>query len=510
MSMSYTTLGLHTHRDFHESLSLMNLVSLPTLFCDSHNALEVLLAKKEGKLPHLSTMVVKGRLSSEEKKLSKSLLTVRKLKLVKNSEVCVNYPESSSVYTLGVTDGTTGEPKVFQVTHRNLMASIVGAYTNGFDISHNDTYFSYTPLSVQVERTAIYTLSKFGAKIAMGSGEISNIPKELQDIKPTIMMSIPVMLEKIYASLNTEFGKLTGFNRVLFSKALTAKLKKYEKTGGLIHKVYDKIVFKKARESLGGRLRLIIFGESHIGPDIVKMLRIYLSCAILEGYGLAEACSFNLSSVAGDSTDGHQGGPLGALQVRLWLRPDLQELHQGTVGELCVRGDCVCTRYCGGSEICDAEGWVRTGDVFTIMSRGNALKFIDRLENIVNIAGNLVAIGRTQAIYRLSKFVEQVMIVKNGNEELAAVVVPDEKFLISICNSNYTSYAELLRNKKLKEMIEEDLNEIAMRLQLPQWLLLKNIHIEVNPWKSDAFLTARHKKKRFILEKRYLMVINNK
>ena len=465
MSLTYTTVGLHDHRDFSESLWIMNKIKLSTLCCTSENVLKVLLSKKEGNLPDLTTIIVIGRLSNEEKQLGENLVTMKYLKLAKNIEVCVNFPESDSVYSLGITSGTTGEPKIVMITHRNLMASVIGAAANGYDFSQNDIYFSYIPLSVAVERSAVYTLSKFGTKIGMSSGEITNISKEMQILKPTIILSVPDMLEDIYSLINLEFGKKIGLQRMLLNKAIKSKKKNYEKDGSVIHKIYNSFIFKKVRERLGGKLRLIIVGVSHISPDVVKMLRIYLSCAVIEGYGTVESNTMNFCSMYGDNTDGHQGSPMRTIEAKLMLVPELAGFYEGPVGELFLRGECVCSQYADGSDVVDNQGWLKTGDIFTVLPSNQAFSFIDRKENLIEIQGNIIAIGKIEAIYRISNFISQIFISKNIHEELIAFVVPNEKFVIEICDNNYAKYSEMLQSETLLQMIRSNFEDIAEKFK---------------------------------------------
>ncbi|OMJ74456.1 hypothetical protein SteCoe_26608 [Stentor coeruleus] len=503
MSLSYTIVPLHEHRGLDESVSIMNIVKISVLCCDAGKLSSIFKLKKEGKLPDLETIIVMGHPNEEDIIAGEQISTMYYLKNAKPAEICISYPESDSIYSLSTTSGTTGPSQIIQVTHKNLMSAIIGTANNGYDITIEDAYFSYFPLSIPMERTLLYTSSKFGTRVGLSSGNISLFLNEIQYIKPSIIVAVPLFLEEIYSNIILEFNKLTGFKRKLLNRAIAKKQKNYEKDGTLIHSIYDSLIFKKARENLGGKIRIIITGISYIREEVVKMLKIFLSCPILQGYGIVEANTCNLASSIGDRTDGHVGGPMCSLEARLKIIPEYSHLYEGPVGELFLRGEILSHSTWNGREILDDEGWFATGDIFTFQPSNNSFVFIERKGNMLRVGDDYIPACYIEAIYRTSNFVSQIFIYVSDEGKLVGVVVPHEGFLISISDNDHNKYIELLYSDKIKNMVVEDLNAVARKFKLPLSMVLSKVYIETVPWTNDEVLTVTLKLKRWVLIKKY-------
>lgn len=507
MSLSYTTVPLHEHRGLDESVSIMNTVKLSALCCGAEKLSSVFTLKIEGKLPDLETVIVIGHPSEEDISTGEQLLTMYYIKNAKPAETNISYPESDSIYSLSTTSGTTGPPQIIQVSHKNLMSAIIGTANNGYDITIEDAYFSYFPLSIPMERTILYTSSKFGTRVGISSGNFSSFFNEIQYIKPSLMVAIPLFLEEIYSNISLEFNKLTGFKRKLLNRAIFTKLKNYEKDGTLIHSIYDQLIFKKIKDNLGGKVKFIVTGVSYIREEVLKMLKIFLSCPIVQGYGIVEANTCNLASSIGDRTDGHVGGPMCSLEARLKIIPEFSHLYDGPVGELFLRGEILSHTTWDGREILDNEGWFATGDIFTLKPNNNSFVFIERKGNIIKVGDEYVPACYIEAIYRTSNFVSQILVWATDDGKLVGAAVPHEEFLLSISDNDHNKYTELLYSDKIKTMVVEDLYAVWKKFQLPLWMNLAKVYIETVPWKSDEVLTVTLKLKRRTLIKKYKELI---
>lgn len=507
MSLSITTIGLHEHRSIEESAEIMGIVKLSALICSSERFATIAEAKKEGLLPDLENLLVLGAIPEEFQSIKVHNFNVNSVKLIKNVEVCVKLPESDSVYTLAFTSGVTGPLKIVQVTHRNLMAAVIGTANNGYAWNAGDSYFSYIPMSIPMERSCLYAVTKTGMRIIVSSGCIEKIPEEMRLAKPTLMMTIPEMLENICKTVSQEFNKLTGLKRKLALKAIKSKEKAIETKGSFSHKVYDSLVFKKLRASFGGKLRQFVTGVYCMTPGVSKSIKIFFSCDCIEGYGIAEANTCNIASMTGDPSCGHQGGPMSSLEAKLRLIPELVSYYPGPVGELCLRGELVCNFFLDGSEVCDNNGWCRTGDIFTIIPEKNAFQFVARIGNLLQIDGNIIAISKLEAIYRASYFVSQIFIDVAGSGKILGFVVLNEKYVMGLFHNQEEIYRREIKSDEFRKKLFEDLDILSNKFGVPQSLRIKQVFIEENSWKADELVTFTFKLRRMNLAKMYREVL---
>lgn len=508
MSLSISTIGLHEHRGIEENAGIMGIVKLNTLFCSLEKLMLIIESKKAGLLPDLEQVFVFGNIPVEAQSIKLNNFKVSEIKLQKNVEVCVKFPESDSVYTLAVSSGVTGPFKIVQVTHRNLMAAVIGTANNGYDWTAQDSYFSYIPMSIPMERSCIYAVSKTGMKIIISSGCLEKLLNEMQIAKPTLMLTIPEMLEDIYKNVLQEFSKLTGLKKKIASKALKSKMKALQSKGKFKDSLYDTLVFKKLRNSFGGKLRQFVTGVYCITAELSMHIKIFFSCDLIEGYGIIEANTCNIASMIGDPSCGHCGGPMSSLEAKLRLIPELTSHFPGPVGELCLRGELVCNYFLDGREVCDSSGWCRTGDIFTIIPEKNAFQFVARIETLFIIDGNVISISKLEAIYRMSFYVAQIYIDKTRSGKIIGFVVPNEKYVLTLFKNQMEKYKEGVRSEEFRIRLFNDLESIADKFGVPIGSRVKDVFVEENAWRSDELISFTFKLNRVNLAKVYREILD--
>lgn len=144
------------------------------------------------------------------------------------------------------TSGTTGNAKAAILTHRNLIAAAaeckrVTEYTS------NDTYFSFLPLTHVLERSVVWTVYSSGAKISFYSGVMQNLVEDIPKVKPTAIVGVPRIYNRIYTGIRAKFDKLPPFQRFLVDLALRTKLKNLSRYGKRTHEFWDRLIFEKIR-----------------------------------------------------------------------------------------------------------------------------------------------------------------------------------------------------------------------------------------------------------------------
>lgn len=411
--------------------------------------------------------------------------------------------DSNDPYCISITSGTTGPVKFSIISHLNLMSNLCSGLYLSSSISTEDSYLSYLNYSLLGEKVFIFMISASGGKVGIARDPV-DFKKDIRYLKPTFMITVPRMLEFMYKNIKNSVDNLTGVSKSLYTKAYSSKLKSYEKTGNLKHKVWDAIVFKKAKKLMGGNLKVLVVGSGMCNKDTIKYLRVVLGCYILEGYGLVEGTSMSLCTVPSDTNTGHVGGPLMNLEIRLKYTGHILEDYNNYYGELCIRGQSVSTRYYLDSEsTLDSSGWLHTGDVFALVPETGALKFIDRLEYLAkSLTGKSICLQKLELIYRQCSFVAQILIVPDQRiEGIIAIVVPDKAFVESKWKEN--DFDRIFKSSDFLAGLLREFLVLERIYKLKPFEKILKVHIESEPWVSAELITPTLKPKRNKILKKY-------
>jgi len=322
------------------------------------------------------------------------------------------------------TSGTTGEPKGTMLTHGNILSNVRGAVER-FGISEKDTLVSFLPLCHMFERTCgYYTMLFAGAAIAYAES-LDSIRADIQAVKPTLLIVVPRVLEKVYNAVVEKV--MTG--SALGRRLMLATLRTYSKTArlrakgrpwgfwlGLRHWLLGQLVVRKLKALGGGRVRLIVSGGAPLDRRLARIVR-NLEFDLLEGYGLTETSPVVCSAMPGDNKVGTVGQPLPGVEIRI-----------GEADEVLVRGPNVMKGYLNKpeetSKAIDKDGWFHTGDQGRFDSSGNLIITGRIKELIVTAYGkNIPPVPVEQAI-ACSEYVEQAMVIGDRRPFLSALIVP--------------------------------------------------------------------------------------
>lgn len=235
--------------------------------------------------------------------------------------------------------------------------------------------------------------------------------------------------------MNQRIGELTGLKAKLAKKAIKSKLEKLEKTGDPTSTFYDKIVFKKFRAAMGGRVRFMLTGSAPISKEVLNFLKIAIGVPIFEGYGQTETTACSCLTDSEDGTAGHVGGVMPYCELKLVDVPEMDCYSTDTPyprGEICFRGNSTFVGYFREpektAETLDKDGWVHTGDVGCLLSNG-ALKIIDRKKNIFKLSqGEYIAPEKLENAYTEIDFVKQIFVYGDSLQSvLVGIIIPDEE-----------------------------------------------------------------------------------
>ena len=406
--------------------------------------------------------------------------------------------KSDDILTLIYTSGTTGTPKGVMMTHNNLMSNYKACIPL-MPVDNTHRALSFLPLCHIYERMMSYLYMAVGVSVYYAES-MDTIGENLKEVKPHMFTTVPRLLEKVYDRIVARGAEQKGIKKMLFFWALDLGLK-YNIQGGngffydLQLSLANKLIFSKWREGLGGNVKAIVSGSAPLQP---RLARVFWSAQIpvMEGYGLTETSpviSVNRCQAA-ENRIGTVGPLISGVEVK--IAPD---------GEILTRGPHIMKGYYKRpdltKEAIDAEGWFHTGDIGEF-TEGIFLKITDRKKEMFKTSGGkYVAPQLIENKFKESKFIEQIMVVGDGQKFPGALIVPAFDVLRKWCelkNIHYTDDAEMVKNKIIIERIQKEVDELNEHFA--QYEKIKKFVLMPRLWSiNDGELTPTLKVKRKII-----------
>eukprot|EP01138_Halocafeteria_seosinensis_P003925 gb/GECG01004013.1/.p1 GENE.gb/GECG01004013.1/~~gb/GECG01004013.1/.p1 ORF type:complete len:716 (+),score=77.44 gb/GECG01004013.1/:1-2148(+) len=425
-----------------------------------------------------------------------------------------NPPNSNDLATVCYTSGTTGNPKGVMLTHGNFCAALAGATAAGVEIYPSDIHLSYLPLAHVFERLVQLLLVYNASAIGFFQGDVNKLVEDLQELRPTIFPSVPRLYNRIYDKVIQGVVAAGGTKKALFDYAFAAKKSYLVSSSATTHAIWDRLVFKKIRDMLGGRIRLLVTGSAPMSAEVKYFLQIAFCCPIIEGYGLTETVGIGTTTPPAERSPGQVGAPAPCDEVKLVDIPDMGYTHTDTPcprGELCVRGPNVFVGYYKNaaetSGSIDRDGWFHTGDV-ALMNKNGTVSIIDRKKNIFKLSqGEYVAPEKIENVYTRSSLVAQAFVYGDSLQPfLVGVVVPDPEVAEEWAKSNNmpTDVNELCRSEAFRSAVMDTMNQEADASALKGFERVKDVVLEPEMFSvENGMLTPTFKLKRHQLKEKY-------
>jgi long-chain acyl-CoA synthetase len=364
------------------------------------------------------------------------------------------------VATLIYTSGTTGNPKGVMLTHQNLVSNVLASQER-LPVGEDQRGLSFLPLCHVFERMIDYLYIYKSVSIYYAES-IDAIGENLLEVQPHIFGTVPRLLEKVYDKIIAKGTALKGFKKFLFFWALDLGLA-YDPlvSGGFVYnlklKIANQLIFSKWREALGGNVMALASGGAALQPRLARVFNA-AGIPVLEGYGLTETSPVIAvnSRLPEGTMIGTVGKPLSNLEVKI-----------AEDGEILVKGPSVMKGYYKQpeltKEVLTADGYFHTGDIGEMID-GKYLKITDRKKEIFKTSGGkYIAPQVMENKFKESRFIEQVMVIGEGQKMPAAFVQPNFLVLKAWCVQQripYTTDAEMITNGSVVARFKKEIEHL--------------------------------------------------
>ena len=396
-----------------------------------------------------------------------------------------NNVTTQDLATIIYTSGTTGKPKGVMLSHQNIVSNVLNsAQRIPFEPGKN-TALSFLPICHIFERMILYLYQYYGVSVYFGES-IEKISDNIKEVRPNVITAVPRLLEKVYDKIYAKGAELTGIKKALFFWAINLGLR-YEPYGAngfwyeLQLKIARKLIFSKWKEGLGGNLDLMASGSAALQP---RLTRVFAAAEIpvMEGYGLTETSP--VISVNDMRNKGFKIGTVGKLinGVEVKIAED---------GEILCKGPNVMIGYYKDEEKTKealANGYFHTGDIGNIDAEG-FLKITDRKKEMFKTSGGkYIAPQLIENTMIQSRFIEQIMVIGDGEKMPAAFIQPSFEFIkeweklhgIEVGKTNQ----EIISNPKVIARIQEEVDHLNAKFG--NWEKIKRFELTPDVWSIDG------------------------
>jgi long-chain acyl-CoA synthetase len=509
---------------------IVQQTKIKVIIVDSIDKIKKLLDSAD-QMPSLSHIIFTGK----DRKVYESLESTAKShnieihlfeELRKLGESCLIddvLPKAQDLFVICYTSGTTGTPKGVLINHGNIVANI-SAFIKCMDTFDADIctsqniIISYLPLSHMLEQVCHWCVLMFGGAVGYYSGDIAKLTDDLKALKPTIFPAVPRLLNRFNDLIQSKVSAAGFISKLIFRIAVHQKRNLLKERVITNKSIWDKLVFNKIQQEMGGNVRLMITGSAPISAEVLEICRIALGAIICEGYGQTENTAMATLTWPGDPDGGHCGGPAVCATIKLGDVPELEYYASQGKGEVLVKGPSVTSGYYNDpektAELFDENGFLKTGDIGQLLPNGT-IKIIDRRKHIFKLAqGEYVAPEKIENIYVRSQYVQQVFVDGDSLERFLVAIVVPEVYPVKKWYKQETGkdidFEEIIKDPITTKYILSDLQRMGKENKLNSIEQVQAIYLESQPFSvENGLLTPTLKSKRPQLRLKYKETIQN-
>ncbi|HUH28086.1 long-chain fatty acid--CoA ligase [Gelidibacter sp.] len=409
--------------------------------------------------------------------------------------------------TLIYTSGTTGKPKGVMLSHNNLVSNVLDSQKRVPFENGKSKALSFLPVCHVFERMILYLYQYCGVEIYFAES-IEKMSENLQEVKPNVMTAVPRLYEKVYDKIVAKGGELTGIKKKLFFWAIDLGLK-YEPYGAngwwyeLQLKLARKLIFSKWKEGLGGNLDMMVSGSAALQPRLTRTFAA-AEMPIMEGYGLTETSP--VISVNDMRNKGFKVGTVGKII-------DNVDVKIAEDGEILVKGPNIMLGYYNEPEQTKSVmsgDYFHTGDIGEIDEDG-FLKITDRKKEMFKTSGGkYVAPALLENELKQSRFIEQIMIIGEGEKMPAALIQPNFEFIKEWIKKKdkdvQLDNQSIIKSEVVLARIQKEIDKA--NVHFGKWEQIKKFELTPDIWSIEGGqLTPTMKMKRKIIKEMYKELI---
>ncbi len=409
--------------------------------------------------------------------------------------------DPNALATIVYTSGTTGRPKGVMLSHRNILSN-AEACLKVVPVTSTDVLLSFLPLSHMFERTCGYYLTVMCGATTVYARSVQQLGEDLQSIRPTMLISVPRIYERIYAAIRSKLDDGPPSRKKLFEFAVNTGWARFEHTQGrggwkpafLLWPLLNAVVARKIMARLGGRLKAALAGGAALSPDVSRVF-IGLGLPVIQGYGLTETSPVACANSPDDNVPASVGKAVPGVELKI-----------GDQAALMIKGPNVMLGYLNNEEatraLIDADGWLNTGDTARIDAGGHVF-ITGRLKEIIVMSNGekIPPVDIEAAIMRDTLF-EQVMLIGEGKPYLSvlATLNPAQWKKLAAAQGIEPESAGLQNGGSEKLLLAR----IAAQMKaFPGYAEVRRIRAGLDPWTvENGLLTPTLKlRRRRVMEK---------
>ncbi|XP_071041001.1 long-chain-fatty-acid--CoA ligase 4 isoform X2 [Parasteatoda tepidariorum] len=439
-------------------------------------------------------------------------------------------PGPHDIAVIMYTSGSTGIPKGVKLTHKNMVVTASGIVDCIPVLKPNDLYIAYLPLAHTFEITTECYFFVVGVPVGYSSpitltdkstGIMPGCKGDASLLKPTIMIAVPLMCDRIRKGVMEVMKKKSPFAQQFFQFAMNYKLFWHKK--GFKTPILNRLVFNKIKEMVGGNVRVMACGGAPLSPDTHDFIRMCLDVRMVQAYGMTETAASATIMALEDYSTGRCGAPLSSCYMKLvdWPEGNYHATDKPHPrGEIVIGGDCVSPGYFKNdalSKECfkeeDGVRWFYTGDIGEMYPDGT-YKIIDRKKDLVKLQyGEYISLGKVESELKTCPLVDNICVVGNGlHDYLVALVVPSVeqlKVLGKSLGKGELSLHELCQDPAIINAYTKAIVEQGQKSRLQRTEIPTKVKLCAEEWQPETGLvTAAFKIRRKIIEQFYQKSIN--
>ncbi len=398
--------------------------------------------------------------------------------------------------TIVYTSGTTGRPKGVMLSHHNILTDIDSALQL-LDVTATDILLSFLPLSHTFERTCDYYGGMMAGCTLTFARSVQQLAEDLQSIRPTVLIAVPRMFERIYERLHSALSRQSFLARALFHLSVRVGWQRFlahQGDGGwhpgfLLWPLLQRLVVGKVQARLGGRLRMAVSGGAALPPTVARTF-IGLDIMVVQGYGMTETSPIVTANSPAHNRPTSVGRAMPGIEVSI-----------GDNDELRVRGPNVMLGYWNNhnatSETISADGWLRTGDQAHIDEDG-FVYITGRLKDILIMSnGEKVPPGDMESAITLDPLFDQALVIGEARPFLSALVVLNPEHWVRLARQlGFDPFApESLQQREVRHYLQKRITRLLH--DFPGFAKIRRVTPRLEPWSIDnGLLTPTLKIKR--------------